>query len=65
MVHCEAAPVLMVPDELHHEDGHSPGGDKHTGDEHGRLQRAAHGGTAVFGQNTPCGAKATVWLPVK
>lgn len=26
---------------------------------------AAHGGTAVFGQNTPCGAKATVWLPVK
>jgi len=24
---------------------------------------AAHGGTAVFGQNTPCGAKATVWLP--
>ena len=26
---------------------------------------AAHGGTAVFGQNTPCGAKAMVWLPVK
>lgn len=26
---------------------------------------AAHGGTAVFGQNTPCGAKTTVWLPVK
>ena len=26
---------------------------------------SAHGGTAVFGQNTPCGAKATVWLPVK
>ena len=24
---------------------------------------AAHGGTAVFGQNIPCGAKATVWLP--
>ena len=24
---------------------------------------AAHGGTAVFGQNTPCGAKTTVWLP--
>ena len=26
---------------------------------------AAHGGRAVFGQNTPCGAKTTVWLPVK
>lgn len=26
---------------------------------------AAHGGTAVFEQNTPCGAKTTVWLPVK
>ena len=26
---------------------------------------AAHGGRAVFGQNTPRGAKATVWLPVK
>ena len=26
---------------------------------------AAHGGTAVFGQNIPCGAKTTVWLPVK
>ena len=26
---------------------------------------AAHGGRTVFGQNTPCGAKATVWLPVK
>ena len=25
----------------------------------------AHGGTAVFGQNTPCGAKTTVWLPIK
>ena len=24
---------------------------------------AAHGGMAVFGQNTPCGAKTTVWLP--
>ena len=24
---------------------------------------AAHGGTAVFGQNSPCGAKTTVWLP--
>ena len=24
---------------------------------------AAHGGRAVFGQNTPCGAKTTVWLP--
>lgn len=24
---------------------------------------AAHGGTAVFEQNTPCGAKTTVWLP--
>ena len=23
---------------------------------------AAHGGRAVFGQNTPCGAKATVQL---
>lgn len=26
---------------------------------------AAHGGMAVFGQNTPCGAKTTVWLPIK
>ena len=26
---------------------------------------AAHGGRAVFGQNSPCGAKTTVWLPVK
>ena len=26
---------------------------------------AAHGGRAVFGQNIPSGAKATVWLPVK
>lgn len=26
---------------------------------------AAHGGMAVFGQNTPCGAKTTVWLPVR
>ena len=24
---------------------------------------AAHGGMAVFGQNSPCGAKTTVWLP--
>lgn len=24
---------------------------------------AAHGGRAVFGQNSPCGAKTTVWLP--
>lgn len=30
-----------------------------------RQIAAAHGGRAVFGQNTPCGAKATVWLPVK
>ena len=26
---------------------------------------AAHGGMAVFGQNSPCGAKTTVWLPVR
>ena len=26
---------------------------------------AAHGGRAVVGQNTPCGAKTTVRLPVK
>lgn len=25
---------------------------------------AAHGGRAVFGQNTPCGAKAVVYLPL-
>lgn len=25
---------------------------------------AAHGGRAVFGQNSPCGAKTTVWLPL-
>lgn len=30
-----------------------------------RQVAAAHGGTAVFGQNTPCGAKTAVWLPVK
>jgi len=30
-----------------------------------RRGAAAHGGTAVFGQNTPCGAKTAVWLPVK
>ncbi len=25
---------------------------------------AAHGGKTLFSQNTPCGAKATVWLPL-
>ena len=25
---------------------------------------AAHGGRAVFGQNSPCGAKAVVYLPL-
>lgn len=25
---------------------------------------AAHGGKACFAQNEPCGAKATVWLPL-
>ena len=38
----------MIPNELHDQNRHGAGGDEHAGDEHGRLQRTAHGGAALL-----------------